>query len=592
MASPMRIMLEENLSTTSFIQDAKPPPGLVGSSNHLAPERPMELVDLRRISVQTRVSVVPMASTSIHDIQPTPKGKRGLTFWLVFASNLLVEMLSALDLTAVSTALPTIVQRLNGNDFIWAGGAYTIASTAVLPLVGGLVSGFGRKYVLIVFVTFFAVGSVICGAAQNMTMLIAGRAIQGIGSGGSLSVTEIIFADMVPLPERGKFQGIAAAVWALACAIGPPIGGALAGSGAWRWLFYMNIPLCALATAAILFCLPNIVPKGSARKKIAEMDWIGNAVIVTSTILVFLGLTWGGLRFPWISAEVLITLILGVIGITVFFVIEKVWLHGQTVPEFFFTNRTTLSGYLGTFFHGVVSLTAVYYLPIYLQASKEASALKSGIEMFGLSFTIPIFAIVAGVSVEIIHIYRPQNYVGWLFSIVGFVLLSLLNEKSSAATYIGFQIPLGVGLGILWISTQFPILAPLPVSNSAYALAFFVFVRNFAQSWGIVVGGAILQNVLTEKLPKSLTDTLPKDQEYAYQLIPTIPSMLEPQKSEVRAAFADGTKLIWQVMIGLSVAGLLTCLLMREEEMKTEMDETWAVVDKAKKVSDDDEEHA
>lgn len=87
-----------SLSTTSFVQDAKPPPGLVGSSNHLAPERPMELVDLRRISVQTRVSVVPMASTSIHDIQPTPKGKRGLTFWLVFASNLLVEMLSALDL--------------------------------------------------------------------------------------------------------------------------------------------------------------------------------------------------------------------------------------------------------------------------------------------------------------------------------------------------------------------------------------------------------------------------------------------------------------------------------------------------------------
>lgn len=122
------------------------------------------------------------------------------------------------------------MERLHGSDFIWAGGAYTIASTAVLPLVGGLVSGFGRKYVLIVFVTFFAVGSVICGAARNMTMLIAGRgqlnvdqvplneaisysitAIQGIGSGGSLSVTEIIFADMVSLPERGKFQGIAAA---------------------------------------------------------------------------------------------------------------------------------------------------------------------------------------------------------------------------------------------------------------------------------------------------------------------------------------------------------------------------------------------
>ncbi|KAI0632743.1 iron permease [Trametes polyzona] len=555
----------------------------------------MELVDLRRISVQTRVSVPIAGSVHSHgsgDIEPTPKGKRGLTFWLVFASNLLVEMLSALDLTAVSTALPTIVERLHGSDFIWAGGAYTIASTAVLPLVGGLVSGFGRKYVLIAFVAFFAVGSVLCGAAQSLTMLIVGRAIQGIGSGGSLSVTEIIFADMVPLPERGKFQGIAAAVWALACAIGPPIGGVLAGSGAWRWLFYMNLPLCGLATGAILFCLPNIVPSGSARRKIAEMDWIGNGIIVTSTILVFLGLTWGGLRFPWISAQVLVPLILGAIGIVVFFVLERFWLHGQTVPEFFFTNRTTLSGYLGTFFHGVVSLTAVYYLPIYLQASKEASPIRSGIEMFGLSFTIPIFAIVAGVSVEIIHIYRPQNYVGWLFTIVGFVLLSLMNAKSGAAEYIGFQIPLGIGLGILWISTQFPILAPLPVSNSAYALAFFVFVRNFAQSWGIVVGGAILQNVLTQKLPHSLTDTLPKDQEYAYQLIPEIRHMHDPQKLDVRNAFADGTRLIWQVMVGLSVAGLLTCFLMREEEMKTEMDETWAVVEKAKKSTSDEDDSA
>ncbi|KAI0776679.1 iron permease [Trametes elegans] len=511
-------------------------------------------------------------------VEPTPKGKRGFRFWVVFASTLLVELLSALDLTAVSTALPTIVERLHGNDFIWAGGAYTIASTAVLPLVGGLVSGFGRKWVLLVFVAFFAVGSVLCGAAQDLTMLIVGRAVQGLGSGGSLSVTEIIFADMVPLPERGKFQGIAAAYVPSAFAIGPPIGGALAGSS-WRWLFYMNLPLCGLAALALCVFLRNHVPEGNAKDKLKDMDWIGNGTIIVSTVLVFLGLTWGGLRFPWVSAQVLTPVIIGAIGIAMFLVLERFWLHGQTVPEFFFTDRTTLSGYLATFFHGVVSLTAIYYLPIYFQASKEVSAIKSGIDMFGLSFSIPLFAIVAGVSIEVFSKYRPQNYLGWVFTIVGFVLLSLLNKDSGPAKYIGFQIPLGVGLGILWISTQFPILAPLPFSNSAYALAFFIFVRNFAQSWGIVVGGAILQNVLTEKLPTPLTDTLPKGQEYAYQLIPTIPHMPEPQRSAVRAAFSDGTRLIWHVMIGLSVAGLLTCLLMREEELKTVMDETWAVVD-------------
>ncbi len=112
--------------------------------------------------------------------------------------------------TAVSTALPTIVQHLHGSEFIWVGSAYAIASTAILPTVGGLVTIFGRKPILICFITAFAIGSAVCGAAHNMDMLIAGRAIQGVGGGGCIAVTEIIYADLVPLPERGKFQGITA----------------------------------------------------------------------------------------------------------------------------------------------------------------------------------------------------------------------------------------------------------------------------------------------------------------------------------------------------------------------------------------------
>ncbi|KAI0656186.1 iron permease [Cubamyces menziesii] len=574
------------------MQEAGSPVSLTPSSSPSTPAGPQELIALKRTSHHAKVDASPAKPfvDSQDVIKPTPKGERGFTFWMVFASTLLVEMLSALDLTAVSTALPTIVDRLHGSDFIWAGGAYTIAATAVLPLVGGLVSGFGRKWVLLAFVFCFAVGSVLCGAARDLHMLIVGRAIQGLGSGGSLSCTEIIVADMVPLAERGKFQGIGAAVWALACAVGPPVGGALAGNGAWRWLFYMNLPLCLIASISVCLFLRNVAPSGDIKDKVFDMDWTGNSVIVASTVLVFLGLTWGGLRFPWVSAQVLAPIIIGSIGIVLFFVLERFWLHGRTVPEFMFTNRTTLSGYLGTFFHGVVSLTAVYYLPIYLQASKDAGALHSGIEMFGLSFSIPMFAIITGISVEIFNKYRPQNYVGWILTVAGFVLLSLLTPKSGAAEYIGFQIPLGAGLGILWIGTQYPILAPLPFANSAYALAFFIFVRSFAQSWGIVIGGAILQNVLTEQLPKSLTEHLSKGQEVAYQLIPSIRTMHEPEKTAVRVAFSHGTQLIWRVMIGLSVAGLLSCLLMREEEMKTEMDETWAMAeDKQKKTTEDEQ---
>ncbi|KAI0353749.1 MFS general substrate transporter [Trametes cingulata] len=357
--------------------------------------------------------------------------------------------------TAVSTALPTIVSHLNGTDFIWAGTAYTIASTAVVPLVGNLVSGFGRKPVLLSFILVFAVGSAISGAAQNMSMLIAGRAIQGFGGGGCISITEIIYADMVPLPERGKFQGIVATAWALACAFGPLVGRAFANSGAWRWLFFLNLP----------------------------------------------------------------------------------------IPRFFFTDRTTLSGYLGTFFHGLVAIIALYTTSPCTSRRRKA--------------------LVGGLSVRVINRYCPQNYVGWSIMIVGFGLVSLLDENTSRALYIGLQIPLAVGLGII-----------------AHALAFFTFFRCFVMSWGIVIGGTILQGKLLHTLPPDFRATLPQGVQIAYAAIPSIPTLDEPLRSEVRAAFAQAMRLIWRIMIGISGAWLLTCLLMSEVELrKDSLDEKWGLQD-------------
>ncbi|KAI0353765.1 iron permease [Trametes cingulata] len=506
--------------------------------------------------------------------------KRGMNFWMVYISNLVVDMLTALDLTAVSTALPTIVSHLNGTDFIWAGSAYTIASTAVVPLVGNLVSGFGRKPVLLSFILVFAVGSAISGAAQNMSMLIAGRAIQGFGGGGCISITEIIYADMVPLPERGKFQGIVATVWALACAFGPLVGGAFANSGAWRWLFFLNLPLCGIAFPLTWIFLRVNTPKTSLREKLLQIDWTGITLITGSTVSVLLAITWGGLRFPWTSPHVLVPFIIGGVGIVVFFVAEYFWLKGPTIPRFFFTNRTTLSGYLGTFFHGLVAIIALYYLPVYFQASQGASAIRSGVDMILFCITIPLFAVVGGLSVQVINRYRPQNYVGWSLMIVGFGLFSLLDENTSRAMYIGLQVPLAVGLGIMWVATQFPILAPLPFSNSAHALAFFTFFRCFAMSWGIVIGGTILQGKLLHTLPPDFRATLPQGVQIAYAAIPSIPTLDEPLRSEVRAAFAQAMRLIWRIMIGISGAGLLTCLLMSEVELrKDSLDEKWGLQD-------------
>ncbi|CCM00830.1 uncharacterized protein FIBRA_02872 [Fibroporia radiculosa] len=510
--------------------------------------------------------------------------KRGFTFWMVFVANLMVDLLSALDLTSVTTALPTIIDHFDGSDFIWAGSGYAISSTAILPVIGGVVSVFGRKPALLAFVSIFAIGSAICGAAQTLTMFIAGRVIQGLGGGGCISITEIIYADLVPLPERGKFVGIQASVWALACAMGPVIGGAFAGSGNWRWLFYLNLPLCGIAILLELVFLKVHTPKDSLLVKVKSMDWIGLTLIISSTLAVLIALTWAGVRYPWSSVHVLVPLCLGFVGIASFFVIERTrWIKEPTIPPFIVTNRTTLSGYLGTFFHGISSMAMIFYLPVYFQASKLASPIHSGVDMFGLGFTIPIFAIATGVSVEVFHRYRPQNYIGWMLITLGFGLLSILDVYSSTAMFIGLELIIGTGMGMVWIGTQFPILAPLPFSNNAHALAFFTFVRCFAQSWGIVIGGTVLQNVLRNRLPESFISTLPGGTQLVYSIIPRIPYLTESLKEEVRVTFAESATLIWRVMIGVSGAGLLTCLPMQEIVMRESMDEKWGLQDEETK---------
>ncbi|KAH9925600.1 iron permease [Epithele typhae] len=528
-----------------------------------------------RDSSSTDVTItIPPAPEPCPPPLPPLEPPRGVRFWMVFLSTLLVDMLAALDLTAVSTALPTVVQHLHGRDFVWAGAAFTIASTAVLPLVGGLVASFGRKPVLVVFIVLFCVGSVLCGAATTMGMLFAGRALQGLGSGGSMSVTDIVVADMVSLAERGKFQGISAAVWALACAVGPPIGGALAGSGAWRWLFFLNLPICAVATGFICTFLPSRVPTGSLKDKIRQMDWIGNAVIIASTLLVLVAITWGGAKYSWTSAPVLVPFVVGIEGIVAFFALERTWLKGKTVPEQFFTDLTTLSGYLGTFFHGIVSLALIYYYPVYLQASKSNSPSRSGIDLLPLAFAIPLAAIFTGISVEVLARYRPQNYLGWALTAIGFGLLTLLKADSSRALALALQVPVGAGLGILWISTQFPVLAPIASADAdatAYALAFWIFARTFAQGWGVVVAGALLQNALERDLPGAFLDSLGKGKgaggEVAYAAIPFIPALAEPLRREVRVAFAEGARAVWVAMTGVACVGFLTCVMMREVPM-------------------------
>ncbi|KAJ6527075.1 iron permease [Mycena capillaripes] len=512
--------------------------------------------------------------------EPPKSSPKSRAFWLSFVAIMVSVFLSALDLTAVGTALPTIAEQLQDTrgDYIWVGSAYALSSTAFIPLSGNLADVFGRKSIMLISIAFFIVGSALAGAAHNMSMMIGARCI---GGGGILTLTEIIIADLVPLAERPLYQGLMAMVWALASFTGPPIGGALAQSGkAWRWLFYLNLPVGAIAFALVVFYLSLKRPEGSIRQKLAKVDWVGNAIIITATGLANIGLTWGGIRYAWASAQVLGPLVTGLLLLVVFAIYEAKVAAWPAIPRDIVGNRTSLSALLTTITHGIITIGMIYYLPVFFQACFGASPLRSAVDFLpGATTTTPL-GFIGMLSITLLNKYRPVNWACWVFSIIGFGLFSTVRENASTAKWVCYQIICALGVGPLFGAPMFPLLAPLPTNRAASALALFSFTRAFSQTWGITIASTILQNSLKKNLPPAFVAQFPAGFEIAYAAIPAIRRLEEPLRTQVRAAFADSMAVVWQTMIGVAGLGLLLSFLMKEVPMATTVDENYAVKEK------------
>ncbi|KAI0687844.1 Mfs1.2 [Cerioporus squamosus] len=504
--------------------------------------------------------------------------KKGFKFWMIFLSICLPLFLSAVENSAVSTALPVIVSDLHGDDFLWVGAAYALASTAFLPMSGGVAEIFGRQPALLFSLLCFILGSALCGAARSMTWLIAARTIQGLGGGAILSVSSIIVSDLVQLKERGAYNGLIGLTWAIASGVGPVIGGALTTGGQWRWLFYLNLPICGVTIPMVLVFLKLPTPPGTWREKMARIDYIGNFLVISSTASIVIGLTWGGVVYAWSSVHVLVPLILGLCGLAGFLVYEAKWARNPIVPILLLQNRTSISGWLyQNFVNTMISMTLVYYVPVYFQSCKDASPLQSSVYTLGWAVSIGPVIIAAGLSVAVLKIYRPQLWFAWVVYIVAMGVYTTVQADTSLAPNIGMLAVMGVGGGILYAVTYFPVLSPLPVSENAHALAFFSFCHSFSAVWGISIGAAVLQNELSRRLPSEFVEQLGSGVDLAYAAIPVIPSLPEPLKDEVRQAFGESLAVIWKVMVAFLGVGLLASLAMRDVSLHDHKDEKWTL---------------
>ncbi|KAJ7278291.1 major facilitator superfamily domain-containing protein [Mycena rebaudengoi] len=402
-------------------------------------------------------------------------------------------------------------------------------------------------------------------------MVIAGRTVQGLGGGGIQSLSAIILSDMVTLEERGLYASFFGVTWSIANFAGPLIGGALASGGAWRWLFYLNLPLAGI-TSIITLLMDLPTPPGTFYEKIARLDWVGNFIVVASTTACAIALTWGGVAFPWDSPPVLAPLILGFVGFCIFILYEAKWAAHPLVPWIVLSNRTSVSGYLQTFFVGVTALGIVCCHP-------QCTPIHSGVLTLALSVIAPS-SMFAGAMVNKTGRYRPQMWAGRVLILIGFGVMSTTDLETPIPRVIGFLILLGVGMGFNYSTTVFPVQAPISPSLNAPALSFVMFARAFSGVWGVTISSAVLQNELSSRLPATFLSTFPGGVSITYSAIPNISSLDPATQQQVRQALAASLKVLWEVFLGIAFMGALTSLLMEGLPLHRFVDKKWAMKDK------------
>ena len=485
---------------------------------------------------------------------------------LVFAGLMVTMLLASLDQMIFSTALPTIVGELDGvNHMLWVTTAYILASTITLPVYGKLGDLIGRKGLFITAIAIFMVGSVIGGLAHNMTWLIAGRAVQGLGGGGLLILAQAIIADVVPARQRGKYMGIMGGVFAISSVAGPLLGGWFTDSIGWRWAFWMNIPLGILAITSAAFFLR--LPKNTNRNP--SIDVAGISLLAVASTCLVLMTTWGGNTYDW-NSPVIIGLILGAIVAGVSFVVVERRAAEPIMPLHLFRQRnfnlTTVVGLI----IGVAMFGALAYLPTYLQMVTGANATQAGLLMIPLMAALLIASIVSGQLVSKTGRYKWFPITGMVLVGISLYLLSTMTPTLAVWIICGYLAIMGLGLGM---SMQILILIvqnTFPVTEVGTATA----SNNYFRQIGASLGSAIVGSLFVAKLTQLLGERLPAGGTSAEggnnSLTPAVVRDLPQAVHDVIVgAYNDALTPVFLYMVPLVVVGLILLFFVVEKPLAT-----------------------
>ncbi|WP_204012638.1 MDR family MFS transporter [Virgisporangium aurantiacum] len=477
---------------------------------------------------------------------------------VVFVAVMLGMLLAALDQTIVSTALPTIVADLGGAGHMsWVVTAYLLAETVSTVLAGKFGDLFGRKLVFQVSAVVFVAGSAVCGLANDMLVLIAARVAQGIGGGGLMVTAMALIADVIPLRDRGRYQGALGAVFGVTTVVGPTVGGLFTDHLSWRWAFYINVPVAVVVIAVAARAIPAVRVPGQP-----IVDYLGIALVAVGSSSMILALSWGGNEYTW-GSPVIIGLFAAAVVLLAAFVVVEMRVPEPMLPMRLFRNSVFTICSTLSFIVGFAMLGAMTFLPTFLQYVDGVSATASGVRTLPMVVGLLLTSVISGNLVSRTGRYKAFPIAGGAVMSIGLLLMSTMDAGTGVWVESVYMFVLGAGIGLSMQVLTIVVQNTVSYTDLGTATSGVTFFRTLGSSFGTAIFGTLYANKLGPSLSAALAADpgLPPAAAHSPEALRALPAA---QAAPIINAYADTIGYVFRWVVPVAVLGFLVAWLLKE----------------------------